>query len=409
LAHLRNLSILWVGTGLGAILAFVLQAFLARTLGPEAYGTLASAILGTSLLIPLASMGTPQLWLQLRGGGALTVEWVTATQRAIAIGVGIACVAICAWAISTSTGAMSMALLVLALHVVGQAFSEVLGSTLQLEGAITRQAFYQLLPHVLRATAVLLLSLSGLTMNNVAVGYAAVGVISVVLGLQGIRKLRSISANGEHSVATGEVLSRGWPFAMAGLLHLVYFQSGVVVVESLAAPGESGLFAVCFGVIAALYLVPAVVYQRYLLPTLHLWAATDAARFRQAFKLGTQAMTLFGLVVGIALWVLAPWVISVSFGAHYEAAVPAMRILAFATPLMFISHSSGAALISQKSVRLKVGIMAIAAGTNVACGMFWVPEFGAVGGGTAFLAGYVVLACGYTWAAIAATKESIDG
>lgn len=409
LAHLRNVSILWIGTGLGAILTFVLQAFLARTLRPEVYGTLASAILGTSLLVPLASMGTPQLWLQLRGNGALTGEWVKATQRAIALGVAIACVAICAWSISTATSPISMALLILVLHVVGQASSEVLGCTLQLEGAITRQAFYQLLPHVLRATAMLVLSLWGLTMNSVAAGYAAVGMVSMVLGLQGIRKLRSASATSGHSVATREVLSRGWPFAMAGLLHLVYFQSGVVVVESLAAPGESGLFAVCFGVVAALYMVPAVIYQRYMLPTFHLWAATDAVRFRRAFQLGTQAMLLLGLIVGIALWVLAPWVITVAFGAQYEAAVPVMRILAFATPLMFISHSSGAALISQKSVRLKVGIMAIAAVTNVACGMFWVPAFGAMGGGCAFLVGYVVLASGYTWAAVAAMKESIDG
>jgi O-antigen/teichoic acid export membrane protein len=409
LPHLRNVSILWVGTGLGALLTFVLQAFLARSLRPEAYGALAAAILGTSLLVPLGSMGTPQLWLQLRGGGSLTIEWVRATQHAIKVGVMTVCVAICAWSMSMSTSPISVVMLILSLHVVGQAFSEVLSSTLQLEGAIKRQAFYQVLPHVLRTTAVLALAVSGLTLTAVAIGYAVVGLVSTALGLQGIRKLSSMSTASGQAVSTVEALSRGWPFAAAGLLHLVYFQSGIVVVESWAAPGESGLFAVCFGMVAALYMVPAVVYQRYLLPALHLWAATDIVKFRKAFQLGTLVMTLFGLVVGFALWVSAPWLISVTFGKHYEAAAPVMRILALAMPLMFVSHSSGAALISRKSILFKVGIMAIAAATNVALGVFWAPKFGAVGGARAFLSAYGVLATGYTWAAVAATKESNNG
>ena len=61
------LALLWLGTLLGAGLAFLIQIILARKLGSEYFGMFSAVLAMVTLVTPLAGFGISQLWLKVFG------------------------------------------------------------------------------------------------------------------------------------------------------------------------------------------------------------------------------------------------------------------------------------------------------------------------------------------------------
>jgi O-antigen/teichoic acid export membrane protein len=68
---LKAISLLWLGSLLGAGCAFLTQVILARQLGPAEFGAFATAFAMVTMLMPLAGFGVAQYWQ--RGVGGYTI------------------------------------------------------------------------------------------------------------------------------------------------------------------------------------------------------------------------------------------------------------------------------------------------------------------------------------------------
>ena len=67
------LALLWLGTLIGAGLAFLTQIILARKLGSEYFGMFSAVLAMVTLVTPLAGFGISQLWLKVFGQEYLTL------------------------------------------------------------------------------------------------------------------------------------------------------------------------------------------------------------------------------------------------------------------------------------------------------------------------------------------------
>jgi len=284
-------------------------------------------------------------------------------------------------------------LLVLTLNVLGQLVTELVSGKLQLEERYLSLAFWQIVPHLMRLLLVVVLvyaATSIVSIQHVAYAYAAVALVLFISGAwlllrmyQGSFALKGhnaveIHAESSKSIAPGmfQVAAQSWPFGLAGLFYLIYFQSDIILVKYIVGAEAAGLYNVAFTVMVAVYLLPSVIYQKFLLPKIHRWANHDKVKFYQVYRQGNLVMLILGLAAMVALWILVPWGIPFLFGIEYQNSIFLLMILATAAPVRFLASSAGAVLGTKQHIINKIYIMGFAAALNIVLNLLLIPMLG---------------------------------
>lgn len=407
----KAVSLLSAATFLGAGCAFLTQVILARKLGSAAFGTFSAALTTVTLLTPLAGFGISQFWLKAFGQeGWAARRWFQSSFSFIVLSTILVLTTLIAWSfVGPHDGVTSFLVVTLSVHVLGQAMLELVSSKLQLEERYLRLAFWQLLPHLMRLVLIMLLAFvfSKLTDGKVvAFVYAAISIIIAIMGSIQLKNMWNgkFDLKGHPSGASDEerakpsmasVVSEAWPFGMAGLFHLIYFQSSIILLKYITGPAAAGMYNVALTVMTAVYLLPSVIFQKYLLPKTHRWANHDRLRFYQVYRQGNLLMLVLGALAMICIWASAFWAIPILFGAPYRGAVLLLNILAVSAPIFFIAISVGSTLVTQDHMRMKVRYMGFVAILNVFLNLVLIPRFGAAGSAIATVVSNLALLISY--------------
>lgn len=405
---IRSIMLLWAGSVGGGILTFLNQVVQARELGPAAYGTFAAALGIVMLLSPLASFGLGGLWLRLFGlEGWNAMRWLRRSLQYALLSTTLVILAVMVWAITgphdQQTGQI---IAILSVVVVGQASLELISARLQLEGRYRQLSLWQFTPHLLRLLLLVALVWAArdkVTPWLVALIYSSISVAMTIAGIAMMRKmyhgefhLTGHGPNPEHRLATSsvgirEVAAQAWPFGAAGVFHLIYFQSDIILLKYMQSDEAAGLYGVAYTIMAAAYILPSVVYQKFLLPKIHRWAVHDKDRFRESFRTGSRVMVILGIVTMVAIMLLSPVVVPALFGNGYGYSVDLLYILALAAPIRFLATSVGSVLVTQNFMKLKVKLMGLTAAVNVALNIILIPLYGATGAAISTVASEVLL------------------
>jgi len=203
--------------------------------------------------------------------------------------------------------------------------------------------------------------------------------------------LKPIVQSDEWMPDVKTVISHSWPFGLAGLFHLVYFQSDIILVQYITGLEAAGVYNVAFTIMVAVLLFPGIIYQKFLLPKMHRWANHDRERFYQVYKQGNVIMLVLGLVAMLFIWTLGPWVVSLLFGEVYQEAIGLLMILGVSFPILFVASSIGATLVTQSHMKSKVKLMGLVAILNIVLNLVLIPDFGAEGAAIATVISNFVL------------------
>jgi O-antigen/teichoic acid export membrane protein len=391
---IKTISLLWLGSILGAGCAFLTQVLLARELGPAAFGVFAAALAMVVLISPLASFGVGSFWLKAFGQeGWQAVRWLPSSLKYTLITTFFVLATLFCWAMFGPHDAITRGLLmVLSVYLLGQVAVELVSAKLQLEERYLALALWQFLPHLLRLLLIAMLAfvlVKWLTLNSVAYIYAMVSVSVFGLGtllmwrmycgqlvLKGHGEPNKSASPSASLPSMKHVATQSWPFGLAGIFYLVYFQSDIILLKYMVSDEAAGIYNVAFVIMAAVYMLPSVIYQKFLLPKIHRWANHDRERFYQVYRTGNWVMLILGLLAMLAIWLLAPFGVQILFGGSYVGAVLPLSILALAAPIRFVATSVGSALVTQEHMRRKVRFMAVTALTNVVFNLLLIPLFG---------------------------------
>jgi O-antigen/teichoic acid export membrane protein len=411
----KAITLLWLGSLMGAGFAFLSQVILARQFGPAGLGVFAAALATVTLLTPLAGFGVAQFWLKVFGAeGWGAIRWLNASFKFVVISSVVAYVLLIAWAFFSPGGEESRyVLLVLSFYILGQVSVELVSAKLQLEEKYIILSLWQLFPHFLRLVFIVLFAYiltESIRVITVAYIYAAVAIAFIVAGWYALKNMKTgqfslknhkrtdsvYKNNSKKNLVVTDVIAQSWPFGLAGIFQLIYFQGGVIFVKYLASEEAAGLYSVAFSVMAAVYLLPGVVYQKFLLPKLHRWANHDRARFYQVYRQGNVVMLVIGITAMIGLWIVSRWAIPMLFGTAYDGSIVLLNIMAISTPIMFVAFNSGATLVTQDHMKKKIQFMAVVAVLNFLLNMLLIPIYGAIGAAVAsVVSNSVLLTCYY--------------
>jgi len=329
---IESISLLWIGSILSAGITFLIQTILARQLGPTDYGTFSASLVTVGLLTPLAVFGIPQFWLKIFGTeGWKATRRLNPSLKFIVTSTSFALILLFIWSIiGPNDDLFSLLLIILSTYILGQVSVELVSAKLQLEEKYVALSFWQVFPSFLRLILILVLIsvFSGKTeIVNVAYIYMVVSLLVTIIGIYQLnRMLKGIFELKGHSNIPNEeivekqhetwkadligVIKQIWPFGLAGLFHLIYYQSDITLVKYILGYDEVGIYSVAYTIMAGVYVFPNVIYQKYLLPKIHRWATYDKLKFYQFYRQGNIAMLLIGIAIMFGIWAIAPWLIS---------------------------------------------------------------------------------------------------
>lgn len=406
----KALSLLGVSSLLGAGLAFILQVILARSLGVDKYGVFSSAFAVVTLLTPLAGFGIAPLWLKVFGlEGRQGGRWVNPSLIFSAITTIVTLLLIASWAFVVEHDFITqLLLLVLSTYVLGQVLFELVSGKLQLEEEYFSLSMWQLMPHLSRfclVGVVVYFSKDEIMLEYVAYCYAAVSIALMFVGLIHLKSMSSLGVRlkmhegyyrsifENSSVRVRDVMRASWPFGIGAFAHLVYYQSDIVMVKYFIGDKAAGEYNVAFVIMSAIYLLPSILYQKFLMPKIHRWSNYDREKFYALYKFGGRAMFFSGCIAMFCIWLLGGWAISFIFGSSYQESANLLKILAFSAPIIFSALNSGAVLVTQDHMIQKVKYMIFVAIVNFILNIIFIPLWAAEGAAfTTVLSNLVLLA-----------------
>jgi O-antigen/teichoic acid export membrane protein len=402
------ISLLWLGSLAGSGCAFLTQILLARNLAPAGLGAFAAALNIVTLVAPLASFGLGGFWLRTFGQEGWQAErWLRPSLRYAIVTTATVMAGLMLWAFFGPHDERTRWLLViLSCHLLGFVAVELVSSKLQLEARYRSLALWQFFPHFVRLALIATLALAMarlLRLQDVVIVYALTAGAVSGLGIRYLWQMRQgrlqLHGHGQRPDSAGwpppptatQVMAEAWPFGMAGLFHLIYYQIDIVLLKYLQGDDAAGVYNVAFVVMGAVYLLPSVVYQKFLLPKIHRWANHDRSRFVQVYRTGSLGMLGIGLAAMALIWTSAPLLVNLLFGPDYTAAAAALQILAFAIPMRFVSTAVGSTLTTQDHMKTKVKLMGCVAIINISLNLFLIPRYGILGSASATVFSEAVL------------------
>lgn len=414
---IRAVSYLWVGSLLAAGCAFLAQVILARSLSASSYGAVSAVLTAFSLASPLAGFGIQGLWLRVFGKeGFNAIRWMRGSLIFCILSTSVAISSLVIWALlGEHDGDVHLAFVVISMALISQPVIELIGVKLQLEEKYSELAIWQLVPHVLRlffVTAVVFFAARPLSVVEAVIPQFLSAALVVAAGFRGLRMMYKgrIDLKGHpvlersswdkiDSVSPLTVFKSAWPFGFAVFFHLIYFQSAVLVLKYMVGDRVAGVYNVAFIVMSAVYIFPAVVYHKFLIPKQHRWAEHDRHKFYDVYRRGNVYMLAIGVFFALIVASVARQLIGTVFGVEYIEAADYLLILCFCIPLRFVATSVGATLLTQAHMLRKVKYMGGVAICNIFSNLMLLPRFGGVGACYSALLSEAVLLAIYFFAA----------
>lgn len=384
-----NVALLWFGSIIAAGIAFATQVYLARTLAPEDFGLFSASLATATLISPLAGFGAAQALLKINGiegGGGLSVTWLrTALLYTIATTI-ITTVALLTWAeLGPHSKETREVLLVFSLFMAGQACLELTSAKLQSLGLFKHLAGWQVLPHAIRLALVITLFTFTKESPLIAAGcYAASSIAVTIITLRFLRRGTAKNA----TAAPRSIAKIAWPFGLATTFHIVYSQSDIVILKYLESDTVAGQYNIAFTTLLAIYLFPAAIYQKYLLPKIHN-VSKDTQSLAHLHAEGAKMMLITGTAAAVILWTASDFFIQIFFGDNFSNSAAYLKILALGIPPMFVAFSAGAIISTGSLIQRKAALMFIVALTNILLNISFIPMYGAAS------AAWTTVACSY--------------
>ncbi len=391
-----NLGYLVIAQGIGALVAIIVQVYLARALGREGFGVFSFLVAIASLFAAVAQMNlqllvardvarAPEQAGAMLGRGLVTTAALSVLATAgivvyVALFAGRPGLLLASALAGVALGARSLGVL-----------AESVFQGLRRMGAVASATVIS--RAVLLAATVVAVSLGagipGVFGAQVASGLTALGVMGLVFH----RRIGSIV----WRTSTSEVRALIWAGRQYGLNQVfsaIYLSSDLLVLAAFRGDGDVGLYRAASLLVIQLPIV-ALVLNRAVYPRMaRLVGDPRAAGAELALEVRLLLAVSLPIAVG-GLCVAEPLLVYL-VGDAYRAGTPAFLWLLGMVPLRFVNNALGNALSALDRQEARTRGVAVAAFLNLAANLVAVPIYGVVGAAVTTVLTEVVL---FVWLA----------
>jgi O-antigen/teichoic acid export membrane protein len=244
-------------------------------------------------------------------------------------------------------------------------------------GAVTA---FELAKQLLTLAGVAVLAVMGASLLPYFAVQAVVGAIVLVLTPPLVGGIRAVLPRIDRASAL-PLLRSALPVAIAIAMNVLYLRLLVIMVSLIDDATETGYYVTAFRVFEMLIGLPTLVLS-VALPLLAVAGAEDRDRLQYGLQRTLELSVVAAAGLVLVTVACAP-ILPVLFGSDFAAAVPMLRIQAWALIPLFVGQVLGIALVAlhhQKALALGNGIAVVVV---VVVGLILVPRYGGKGAAVA--------------------------
>ncbi len=379
------------------LVGFFLGTWVARELGPENFGVLATAAAAGSIAYCFVELGMRQLVLREIGrrrhsgavvAGTVFKLWLVAGLVASAL---LACWNVWSqalpWGVFVAT-AVPMLLTAISIH---NNWEE--AEDRAFVAARNNMAGY-LSAAAMRVVCVIWLP----TMVAIAWTFALETIIAGALGMWiSHMRGRGYWLRGWDQRIAKAVLSRGALLVIGQAGTLLLLRADTVMIEHMRGRHEAGIYGAAVRLSELVYLLSPMIVT-ILLPRLSLLLKTkDVPHFREMAGRGSDLMAVVGGASALGLMLTGPFAIRFLFGTPYEASVPVLLVHCLGAVPYFQMEWRYAVMVAADRPQITAWLSWMAVILNISLNLLWIPHYGALGAAWATLISYSVCGMAATW------------
>lgn len=376
-----------VGEAAARLVAFGTTVFLARTLGPEAYGVVAVAAGVMLYLSQIADSGVELAGMTEASAGPARVTAVLSGvlqhRMRVAAALLFVLAPACAWLMPQPDGQV-LALYVFGLPAVALSVRWVyLGLQHPRRVAVSR-----IVGDVVTAALTFALVRGPRDVLGAPVAAVVGGLAAALLLVRGLPELGVRLGRVDDAAPVAALLSRGRRLALFTLLGLVLYNVDLLMLRVLDGEQSAGHYAAAY-VLISFCANLTIAYSHTVLPALAGDAPpTSATAATYVSALVTACAVTMPVAVGGAL--LAPLVVQRLFGPAYAAGAAALQVLVLAVPIGALREIAVASLIARHREQALLRVNTVATVVNVSLNVILIPRYGLVGAAWATVVSEVV-------------------
>jgi len=181
-----------------------------------------------------------------------------------------------------------------------------------------------------------------------------------------------------------KALSEAWPFAITGLLTMLYFRVDTVMLSAMKGDAEVGWYNAAYNIIFGLTFIPWS-YIGAVFPVMSRYFNSSKDSL---FKLGVKSfkyLTIVGFPISIGVTLLASRIMSLLYGEEYANGVLALQILIWSFFAMCLCGTLTATLNSMNKQRIVAIGMSITVVLNIILNFILIPKYSLMGAAVATL------------------------
>jgi O-antigen/teichoic acid export membrane protein len=385
------------------LLAFGFSVVILRHLGAEAFGQYAGVLAFGAMFVFIADLGLGQYVVRevarLRndpdGKNQAERLYGDALRLRLLLSVLAACLVVsAAWLTGRSAamiGAIALGSVGLILYSVQGTSDAILAGFERLDLSAGARIANQLVFIVAGAAALYLgFGYYGLVVANL------LGVVTITwICWRAVRRL-GIRPLGVRMDTWLPLVRASLPFGIIGLSLGLSYKFDSLLLNVTRSDVETGYYSAAYNLVFSAAILSNA-FNTALFPSLTRRAATSEPALARVYGRSLRYLMLAAFPIAVGTSVLADRLVPVLYTIDYLPAVPALQLVIWAVPLMFLSEFLGYMAIVQNRERTVARAVVLSTGLNILVNLALVPRFGFLAAAAMTVATECVLASQYIW------------
>ncbi|CAD5936297.1 Lipopolysaccharide O-side chain biosynthesis protein (O-antigen transpoter) [Planktothrix tepida] len=378
-------------------LTFVFYIAIARVLGPAEYGVFAAAIALAAILSLFIQFGFPTLIN--REVAANPVEGPKYTIRFLLLeGLTSIPVLLLLLPLALVLGYEGNGLIVCYLAV----FSEIArAAKLTLRGTLKGMGWFRAesISVAIERSAVVLISTAVLFLTHNLVFVVGTIVIVRFLDILGLLYFlnRKVNLWSSLNFNTGLAsLKIAYPFAMSGLLWVLYYQVDLVMIKGMGFDDQAGLYSASYRILEIFSALPRVIFY-VIFTRLARYHVSEPHRVPEQIYKATRLLLVGVLPILLVAISMQGTLVEVLYGAKYSGSVASLRILLSSLSVSMFGVFTQNFLQATGREHFLPRMLFLTASINIFLNTLLIPQWGAAGAAFATLMSEIILcSAGFT-------------
>jgi O-antigen/teichoic acid export membrane protein len=380
----KNSFFILLGEATAALLALLLNVFLARQFGDVGFGKYSFAFSFTLLFLVFADLGLSVLSIrEIARAPQKTSEYLT-TVSLIKLVLSLITVGLIALVINLMNYPQDtrMMVYIFGFIVIFSSFAQFFRSIFRAFEKMQYEAITRITERVLVVAFALVSLFLGYGLTKVVLAILLAQAIATLLTLAVcIKRFTKPRLSFDFSLSR-QLIKAALPFGIATIFLTIYFQTDTIMLSIMKGDAVVGWYNAASRLATGMLFIP-IAFTGAIYPVLSKYFVSSKDSLVITYQKSLKFLIILAIPLAIGTTLVAERVILFLYGSEFANSAIALQILVWAISLIFVAQVVGYTLASINRQMVDTRITAAAALLNVVLNLILIPKFSYIGASAA--------------------------